>query len=1358
MSSDRPSMTGFGGLLSPPVSTSPEPAFIAASAASQIVTNDHDSQSDTWFDQHGIEPSGETALVAPPALKLVNRFLDQLLFNFLSVSRSTSLASLRPAVSEVLKPKLAKEAISGADQELHEYLGGGEDEELLAFHNGLEPTGDWDLELVWKRTRLRCMVYSSLGDMEEEDEDFYTEQEQLDGPPGSNNRFSNNPGVVSPAVAIFLTSILEYMGEQVLVVAGQAAYHRLRAKLEKEEREGTGTPVDIAERVVVEESDMERVALDRTLGRLWRGWKKRIRSPTTSVSMPRSFSRESVRSQPHTSQAASITQDDFAEEDTRRPSLAAVLSEHEHAAGIPLPLSENDVREIEVPGLVNQSDDEGDDVSEDGSFIQQPTRARSMLVSYLPIPSPDIPIFTPISRKRSHSMPAPALSPYTSPSAKRSKLSSDEAVDDANAEPTAAGSEHPNEIAPKEFDENYETEQEVKPKESKGMVAGVVAGAMALSAAAVAGVVAVANGDTPHTSLDRKGSIGTEEDFTEEPEILTSSRISIGGRISPDDTAVPSRKSSVRSHSVHSLRLIDVSSPKSPSRSRTGSVDAYDTPTSGRPVVLSRPNSIHSSIQSDSQVPRVSSPVSRGITSSPLARNGSSLSTRQARNSAEESISEVEEKDATEAEGTPTTAVPSNVTTSMQGVDVNQPLPEFTSEAASKGTAVNPATFVLAAAPAARTGRTKTNQPSSDRQTAQQGSNLTVGPKATDNGAPPLTPLREMMEGAPDTSDGASSIAPSDGHSLAEHVLNDHSPSVSASSLAHAQRERTARSQPTNVIRSSPPRSSREDYTRKDKRPTHTSGSSSSSNSHKLKPVRTSEDSGPKTVEDKGQSFEQLIRSDQTIQYTLTPQNMRDIESPDSPRHTQSAVVNSYDGARPATGRSHSSSTSKYAGAHSKAQIEVPKSPKVSPKLQKSAPPFKPVPRPSSNTGAKLRPNAQPRDARADRESMGDFAEFIKSTGPTNSYDTPTRATPAVNGHRGANGLARNASNSEARVSPATNVIRRAESSAGRSKLQARDAVVPRDDSISDLIDFVRSGPQLGNDSHRIPRTVAPFRTTMDSDQMSGAVGGKATDASLPDPRYSQASASVNSSVNSQSALLSSNTSKANKPLPIQKKTDFDEEDMMPKRKTRRVRDMYDIDFSDEEEEYEAFSNKKPVQEESLADFLRNVPPPPDSTPAPIYDPASIQSSKKIKKKSSTPGLMSRFGRNGSGPQPPPKPKSSGHDTRASVSKTAAPQLPSHTPIAVQFTSSNYKTPTYEASRVGNYVSQVDTARNKVVQKSYQPREAIYTNSRTNDLASFLRDSEPPSAMQTQPQTFAPTLQKEESSTFQRMFGRKKVH
>ena len=377
---------------------------------------------------------------------------------------------------------------------------------------------------------------------------------------------------------------------------------------------------------------------------------------------------------------------------------------------------------------------------------------------------------------------------------------------------------------------------------------------------------------------------------------------------------------------------------------------------------------------------------------------------------------------------------------------------------------------------------------------------------------------------------------------------------------------------------------------------------------------------------------------------------------------------------------------------------------------------------------------------------------MLSILGPANLYETiPPRSAQS---HRGANGVARNVSSgSVPRTGSTTSLPRRAESSAGRRRLQARDAIVPRGDSISDLIDFVRSGPQLEKENHRIPRTVAPFRTTMDSDQMSGAVGGKAIDASLPDPRYSQPT-SVHSSVTSQSALL--NSSPKNKPLPPQTRNDFEEEDMMPKRKTRRVRDPYAIDLSDDEDEYEAATPRpKAIEEESLADFLRNVPPPPEAIATSVFENVpQPNSSKNIKKKSSTPSLMSRFGRNGSGPQIPPKPRPNGQEIRSQDIKRGVP-TPTHTPIATKYSTTS---PSYEPTRGGNYVSQLDSARNKVAQRSYQPREAVYSTTRTNDLADFLLRSEPPTSLQTQPQTFLPTLQKEEASAFQRMFGRKKVH
>ncbi|TVY21637.1 hypothetical protein LARI1_G000710 [Lachnellula arida] len=1337
ISSDRPSATGYGGLISPPATVLPDPAFIAASAASQIVTNDHDSQSDSWLDQHGIEPSGETALVTPVALKLVNRFLDQLLFNFLAVSKSTSLASLRPAVTEVLKTKLAKDAINGAEQELHEYLGGGDDDELMAFHNGLESSGSWDLELIWKRTRLRCMVYSSLGDMEEEDEDHWTEREHLE------DSSSTGPGVVSPAVAIFLTSVLEFMGEQVLVVAGQTAYQRLRTKLEKEARDGTSTLSDIAERVVVDENDTERVALDRTLGRLWRGWKKRLRSPTSSISMANPFRRDSLPA----SQSDSIAIDDAMEDSPK--SLAAVLAEYELAAAVPLPLSSDDIREIEIPGLALQTDEEGEESVSDEE-IQRP-RPKSFItfshggVGPLTPTSPhDVTALSPNTRKRSHSLPTPAPSPYS----KRQKPLVETESDDT----TAQGSN---------VDDPTREDGEKGQSESKGVMAGVVAGVTAVGAAAVAGITAIANGGAPQTEVDSKSEVDPEE-FVEEPKIMTSSRISIDGCVSPIEPpkAVSSRPAT-RTSSIHSIRVIDVPS-RSPPISQVGSGEGSDY-VSGRPVIISPSSSVNSSL-SDSQTPKVASPVSRLSNGSPHGRGGS-LVPMHTRSSAGGSISEAEELN--EPVSAPITAVPSDLAAAMAGVDFypSPTTPQFSSSKEDVSPPTPPGTFVLSPAPASRQPQKATS--SLEPQASQPNQRLGAMSRTpnVENSVPPLTPLRELKEVAQDTSDKASSIAPSaSGHSR--------SISGSTSTLPYMQRagdqQRSARGYPISTSLNPQPRLTREDIAQKaPERPRgRRSESASSSASYKVKAMRSSEDSTPSVADDKGRSFEQLIRSDQTIQYTLTPENMRNIEvsvspkrdsfigsykqSPDSSRHGVPAVSTTNDGSRPPSGRSHSSSVTKLSALRSNPPVDVSI---PAPKSPQSSKQHKPVSINSNNTsGTRVRSNApQARDARVDRDSVGDFADFIRSTGPAESYEpTPPRS---VQTHRGANGSARNVSGTSSRIASPSTLPRRSESTIGRARLQAREAAVTKGDSISDLIDFVRSGPQLDNEKHRIPRTVAPFRTTMDSDQMSAGVGGKAIDAALPDSRYSQASASVNSSVNSQSALLS-HASK-NKALPTQNLNNFDEADMMPKRKTRRVRDPYAIDFSDDEDEFEAAAPRakaKPIQEEeSLADFLRNVPPPPEPPTTRVFEPARKQDGKNgVLKKPSTTSLMSRFSRKESGPQIPPKPKTSGNDSRA-----PSVRRPSYTPVAAKYSTTSVPA-SKQQPNIDNYSSQVDSARNRMQKKSYQPREAVLPSSRgTDDLADFLMKSEPP--MQSEPRTFTPLLQKEEANAFQRMFGRKKV-
>ena len=313
---------------------SPEPAYIAAAAAANVVTSEIINEYHISFPS---DPEHEGASVTSGSLSLINAFLDRLLFNFLSCAHSTSLASLRPAVTEVLRPRLAKEAIGGADEELQEYLG-GDIEELNTFHGGEEPSGDWDLDLVWKRTRLRCMLYTRLGDMEEEDEEMYLEQENLNADRSS----KRDGGMVSPAVAIFLTSVLEFVGEHALMIAAQAAYkrHETRARIEE-----SGL-----QKVTVEETDMEKVALNSTLGRLWRAWRASIRSPRGSLSRISGLgSGRGYRGFSVGSRSSLGTSDNFQDDADRVPSVAEVLGGPD-PSNIPLPSTDHDVEEIEVPG------------------------------------------------------------------------------------------------------------------------------------------------------------------------------------------------------------------------------------------------------------------------------------------------------------------------------------------------------------------------------------------------------------------------------------------------------------------------------------------------------------------------------------------------------------------------------------------------------------------------------------------------------------------------------------------------------------------------------------------------------------------------------------------------------------------------------------------------------------------------------------------------------------------------------------------------------------------------------------------------------------------------------------------------
>lgn len=350
-----------GASLIPPPQLVPEPAYIASSAAIQIVNSEYVSRGPQGVDDEGKDVELN---VAPAALVMVNAFLDQLLFSFLKGARSTSIMALKPAITDILKPRLAKDAIQGADEELQGYLTGGDDEELNDFHNGQELSGERNLQRIFRRTRLRCMVYTRLGDMEEEDEDMYLESEAAQDP-DERHRLSNELGNVSPAAAIFLTSIIEFIGEQALMIAGEAAYNRL----------GMKKPVEEERHAAVEESDVEKLAFNTTLGRLWRSWKNRTRP--TSMSSGRPMSRDyhgrklSMSRSEMTSRATSVGEVDESghlDGSTTRHVRPVAEILHEDPADIPLPASR---------GLPEEPDFGSDSDSPDGASIEQ-GRPRSM--------------------------------------------------------------------------------------------------------------------------------------------------------------------------------------------------------------------------------------------------------------------------------------------------------------------------------------------------------------------------------------------------------------------------------------------------------------------------------------------------------------------------------------------------------------------------------------------------------------------------------------------------------------------------------------------------------------------------------------------------------------------------------------------------------------------------------------------------------------------------------------------------------------------------------------------------------------------------------------------------------------------
>lgn len=1240
LSSDRLSSMSLNSPLASPPAVEPEPAFIAASAASQIVTSDHQNREYDWFEEEGNNVDAEPALVSPASLALINTFLDNLLFSFLASSRSTSIAALRPAVQEVLKPRLAKDAIDGADQELQEFLGGGDDEELTAFHHAQESRGKYDLNLIWRRTRLRCMVYTRLGDMEEEDEEMYIEREHLENANDERRRISRDLGLVSPAAAIFLTSILEFIGEHALIMAGEAAYNRQRSR---PHHHGNGSSSATGpNRVVVEDIDMEKLAFNTTLGRLWRSWKKRVRSSSVSNNRPWSGVRAtSTNGSPRSSRTASPNQMDSANgyyDYANRPSVAEVLQTEPDPMSIPLPSTANDVAEIEVPNysseLAGRKESRGGrdrplSVVEYPSMSTKSTSPESSqpekLTDVKQRESKNVPL---IRRHRSSSLPNPQQTRY--------ELPKEESPASPVKDSESLVHKHEGRVY------NKEDLPWLADKSSPGSdVSGLSTPVAAVGDGEKLTSIRTSYASIPQRSSQESGCVEGDEPSTSMDEY--------------DLNPIPQAMS-------YSQGLAQTLSRAASSNYSLGSANV----THGRPA------------DTEKQQPTPKADVAREEYE---YDNQASL-----------------QKDAVSASRVPRSERENEVRHSGDLED-HATVAAMQNNQLRNGDHESSDTYQAVVDRSHQYEVTSTSVAQETYLTDPSGSTVKSSNPAAgvENGAPALTPLRELVDAAHDTSDEASSLAPSydtsrsGAYAPADNVeaimpgalspsiftqakpaskLSDYRnqlpPVYTGPERATVQRVVPSPGSPRDPLT---PLGRNSSSSNRDLRPVHTSGSSTSQVSQKLKgflgressdgsrqPVlsRNSSDGNGSVIsdkhslrtpkaDDKQQSFEQLIKSDETIQYTLTPHSVRKMEVrigsscnslvcsdllkvPESTRHnsqrrseveassnlSRNTSQSTTELGRPATARSSASLKGRN-GLRSNPTTSLKETKSPSAQIFSSTGPALQA-HPPRSPGSGRPAHAAARDARVEKETSRDFEDFIRSTGPETGPEhepTPNADAKSVNGSRTnlvlkeksrpssrqgqGQGQPRKVSKPDQNTAPS-----RAEVVApvrSRAKLQAREPTVSSRDT-NELIDFIRQGPgnDWNNGSAQAPMSLSTSRATRNSEEARNFGYGTSKDmsrTSVASTLNSSAPAQSVNSTNSRTGLLGS-SSKLNV-----KRTVFtenpparsDEPPHPPKRRQRRVKDPYAID-SDSDEGYME-GRKSRDNEESLMDFLRSVTPPP---------------------------------------------------------------------------------------------------------------------------------------------------------------------
>jgi hypothetical protein len=256
---------------------------------------------------------------------------------------------------------------------------------------------------------------------------------------------------------------------------------------------------------------------------------------------------------------------------------------------------------------------------------------------------------------------------------------------------------------------------------------------------------------------------------------------------------------------------------------------------------------------------------------------------------------------------------------------------------------------------------------------------------------------------------------------------------------------------------------------------------------------------------------------------------------------------------------------------------------------------------------------------------MRDFADFIRSTGPTPGQDKPIQPFVNISGN-GPRSTNASSSSLGRKASTRQNGTRGLEGPSAKPRVNME----PRSPAglstgNDDLIDFIRQGPpNAPNGQPRIPRNVAPFRTTVDSDTFDQMLGGNNVESAYGSTASTLESKHSTQTINSRTGLIPEpkvvQPAYSNQPQKLSGNMASNNQEPVITRTRRRVKDPYAIDLSDDEDDEDEDqltalpppSQPPPAgRQESLMDFLNGMDPPSTSKPEPfMLSPETIAAAK----------------------------------------------------------------------------------------------------------------------------------------------------